>query len=242
MNYCIGRQAKRCWQINSAKTSSTSNSVGSHLWAERMSTKEVKMKYLTTLVLLAFLNIAIAQVPQASTSIVENTETATIIVSVSHERNGGRSARAIFNLNGGEQKDGGRTLASQDIFIPGRGDFKGDYGKLVVIKLPEGTHELTSWAIFGYNGSEIRPQDRPRPLKFEIKAGEVKYLGNLHMNMQSNKNIFGARVIPVEGQPEIRDMRQRDITLFEARHPDAREKIIIDLLPLGHWGSGDPSN
>lgn len=159
-----------------------------------------------------------------------------VVVSVSHDLAGRRAARAIFYMDGGAVS-GGSTLLSLDEVIPGtpRGsEFKGSYGHLLVLSLPPGRHAIDSWQITNGTGLRIFPREKPTPLVFEVVSGEVKYLGNLHANLATGKNIFGM-TITADGYPEVRDQRQRDLPMFESRYPQLKDKAVIDLLRLGPW-------
>ena len=159
-----------------------------------------------------------------------------VVVSISHDLAGRRASKAIFYMDDG--LPGGRNLLfSLGEAAPGitRGsEFKDSYGQLLVLSLPAGKHTIDSWQITNGTGLRIFPKEKPQPLVFEVVSGQVKYLGNLHANLASGKNIFGVTIIG-NGYPEIRDQRQRDISIFEDRYPQFKNKIIIDLLQPGPW-------
>lgn len=160
-----------------------------------------------------------------------------VVFSVSHDLSGGRSAKAIFYLNGGSlAKNGGTLFSLPTVFpgIPGGSDFEDEYGKLYALSLPTGHHRINSWQIVSGTGLRIFPKEIPDQLTFEVKPGEIKYLGNLHANLQSGKNVFGMTIVG-NGFPEVRDRRTRDIELFEAKYPQFKDKTKIELLTLGPW-------
>jgi hypothetical protein len=159
-----------------------------------------------------------------------------VVLSVSHDLAGRRGARAIFHMDGGAAS-GGNTLLSLDEVIPGtpRGsEFKDSYGHLLVLLLPPGKHMIDSWQITNGTGLRIFPREKPTPLVFEVISGQVKYLGNLHANLATGKNIFGI-TITGDGYPEVRDQQRRDILMFENRYPQFSGKVVIDMLRLGPW-------
>lgn len=160
-----------------------------------------------------------------------------VILSVSHDLSGGRGAKAIFYLNGGSlAKNGGTLFSLPEVFpgIPGGSDFEDEYGKVFALSLPAGHHRINSWQIVNGTGLRIFPKETPGQLVFEVTAGEIKYLGNLHANLQTGKNIFGMTIVG-NGFPEVRDQRIRDIGLFEGKYPQFKDKAVIGLLNLGPW-------
>lgn len=159
-----------------------------------------------------------------------------VVLSVSHDLAGRRAARAIFHMDGGAIS-GGNTLLSLGEVIPGtpRGsEFKDSYGQLLVLSLPPGKHTIDTWQITNGTGLRISPREKPTPLVFEVISGQVKYLGNLHANLATGKNIFGI-TITGDGYPEVRDQQQRDIPMLENRYPQFSGKVVIDMLRLGPW-------
>lgn len=161
-----------------------------------------------------------------------------VVVSVSHDSWAGRKARGFFYLNGGSLSENGHMLVSlPDAFpgIPGGSDLKDGYGKLYVLSLPAGRHSLRSWQIEDLAGaSRIRPEKEPVPLEFQVVAGKVQYLGNLHVNLRQGKDLFG-RTIVGNGYPEIREQQGRDLAIFEKKYPQLKGRASVDLLPQGPW-------
>jgi hypothetical protein len=66
---------------------------------------------------------------------------------------------------------------------------------------------------------------------------EVVYLGDFHGMTEGGRNLFGMKVTG-GGYPELRDRRQRDVPMFEAKYPQFRGKTELALLPEGPWVSG----
>lgn len=166
-----------------------------------------------------------------------------VIVSVSHDVSGGRATRGFFNVNGGPIEKNGLLLASLIDVAPGiagSNDFKGGYGKLYVLPLPAGKHVISSWRVAYGSTLSVEPRVLPTPLEFVVTAGEVKYLGNLHANLQTGKGIFGQTVLG-DAYPEVRDQRARDIALFAARYPRLKDGVVVGLLATGPWLSS-PEN
>lgn len=202
-----------------------------------MSNKLQKMTWLITVcVLISVLAGCAAKSLQKDFVFSNEGNDGIVVVSVSHDLAGKRAARAIFYMDGGIGS-GGSMLRSLDEFIPGvpgGSEFKDSYGHLLVLALPAGKHTIDSWQITNGTGLRVFPKEKPSPLTFEVVGGQVKYLGNLHANLATGKNIFGI-TITGDGYPEVRDQQQRDIPLFEDRYPQFKGKITVDLIQLGPW-------
>jgi len=158
-----------------------------------------------------------------------------VILSVSHDLSG-RNANAIFYLDG-LPAQGGSTLVSADDAIPGvhrKSEFTDSRGRLLVLALPPGRHVINYWQISNGTGLRIFPKESPPPLEFDVVSGHVKYIGNLHANLQIGKNVFEIP-ITADGYPEVIDRQARDLPLFESRYPQLKGKVTVDLLPIGPW-------
>lgn len=166
------------------------------------------------------------------------------VFSVSNNKIAGKGrAAAIFYMNGEATEENYRQLESTEKGFLGGGvedsEFSDVQGRLFAITLPAGDHELTSWKIFNGAGVHIRPRNEPTPLKFHMGNGEIKYLGNFHINIQMGKNIFGMKMIG-GGWPEIRDEGVRDIAIFEERYPQFKGMVVNEVLKTGLWiGEGE---
>lgn len=164
-----------------------------------------------------------------------------VVVSVTHDLAGGRAARGFFNVNNGPLEKNGLLLSTQVEVMPGitgGSDFEEEYGKLYVLTLPAGKHSITSWRLTYGGALTIEPRTRLTPLEFQVVAGEIKYLGNLHTNVRMGKNLVGLPVAG-DGYPEVRDQRARDVAQFEGKYPQFKEKVKVDVLTLGPWVPGD---
>jgi hypothetical protein len=170
-------------------------------------------------------------------SLAQHPQDGIVVVSVSHDLNDAvGNAKAIFYYTSQESDANRGQLESKAESFPGiskRSEFGDVNGRLLVFNLPQGAYKLTSWQISSGN-LYVRPRNEPTPLSFSVKAGEVKYLGNLHAHLKNGNNLVGLPVL-AGGYPEIRDERMRDITLLQERFPQFKDKVIVDLLSLGPW-------
>jgi hypothetical protein len=138
-------------------------------------------------------------------------------------------------------------------------DFKaseipGVYGRVLALRLPAGMHSLNYWEIWHGRppNNPVRPEPAA-PLAFEVKAGEVAYLGNLHFRLQmgapgpvygpnATANAIASAITPAFGvqvvrvaYPEVRDERARDVAIFEGRYPALKGKVVPAMLKIGPW-------
>lgn len=159
-----------------------------------------------------------------------------VVFSVSHDLSGGRGAKAIFYMNGGPTaKNGHYVFSLQDVMgVPTGSDFEDAYGRLYALSLPAGHHAFTGWQITNGTGLRIAPKEAPTPLEFDLAKGEVKYIGNLHANLTTGKNIFGVTIVG-SGFPEVKDQRERDLALFDEQFPQFKGRAQTALLRRGPW-------
>ena len=135
---------------------------------------------------------------------------------------------STYRIESREERFGG--------LIPGhqRSDFPEIYGRLVAINIPAGIYEFYSWHAYNDRLS-ISPKYAPPPLFVDVKAGELVYIGNLHMNISTGKNYFNMSVAS-GALPEVIDMSERDISLFKKRYPQFSDNNINkSVLNEGPW-------
>ncbi|WP_137919926.1 hypothetical protein [Hydrogenophaga sp. 2FB] len=159
-----------------------------------------------------------------------------VVFSVSHDLAGGRGAKAIFYFNGGPTATNGHYVFSlQDVMgVPTGSDFEDSYGRLYALSLPADHHAVTGWQITNGTGLRITSKAEPVPLGFDLAPGEVKYIGNLHAALATGKNIFRVTIVG-NGYPEVKDQRERDLSLFEEQFPQFKGRAVIGLLKQGPW-------
>jgi hypothetical protein len=94
-------------------------------------------------------------------------------------------------------------------------------GRVLAVQLEPGEYELYSWTIYvqAVNGyGYISPKAPPTPLPFQVQAGVITYLGNLHGQTVMGQNVFGMDV-PGGGIPSITDRLERDKPMLKAKFP-----------------------
>ena len=161
-----------------------------------------------------------------------------VVVSVTHDAETGRRARALFTLDRQAKQFDTRLLRSVEevMGIPKGSDFDDERGRVYVLDVEPGVHSVDSWQSAG-DTVRIVPRSAPPPLRFEVKAGEVIYIGNLNLNHTTGRNVFGMSVI-AGALPEVRDRRDLDLAIAERKVPAIKGRVQVKLLPLGPWSDG----
>ncbi len=109
-------------------------------------------------------------------------------------------------------------------------------GRLFVVEIDAGKHQLDYWAInHSNNYLTLHPKVPPPNLEFNIEQGQIMYLGNFHIEIESGKNLFGQK-IPIGGIPSINNEYDRDIKYFREKYPKLSTKdVISNVLHEGKW-------
>ena len=125
---------------------------------------------------------------------------------------------------------------------PGDYENYGVKGGLHAIPLEPGTYQLTNWTIFRNNGlgySHIYPAKPPPPLSFEVKAGVVTYIGDLHFQVSKGRNLLG---IPLAsgGKPISKDFFARDYSTMKKKFPKlSKWPIVNQTIDLSGWDNAN---
>jgi hypothetical protein len=112
-------------------------------------------------------------------------------------------------------------------------DFSDADGIVFAQLLPKGKYELSRWSIATGIGLFIHPKEL-EPIHFDVTAGEITYLGNLHMNNSYGKNIFG---VPLArgGIVSFADKEERDMKVFKEKAPKINLPIKKQLPQTPIW-------
>ena len=121
--------------------------------------------------------------------------------------------------------------------IPWDGNPGGGTGRLYVLPLPPGEYAIDAWSVVYRNVLRQTglPASPPPPLRFNIQPGQIRYIGNLHMEIDMGGE-FADPYNVVALWPKLRDEQLRDLALLASKKPEAAKAAEIDLLPLGDWG------
>jgi len=171
----------------------------------------------------------------------EKTESAIIIGSVTQREDAGLPTNAQFYVNY-KTKHHKRLYAKKKtplgyLGVVNEFENTGVTGRIFVIELPVGQHKIDHWSIdYGDGGGFILyPKVAPPTLNFALQTGQILYLGNFHMAIETGTGLFG-QTLPVSGAPTIKDESDRDIKMFKERYPQlASEKITVNVIHSGAW-------
>lgn len=108
-------------------------------------------------------------------------------------------------------------------------------GRLQALALDPGEYELFNWTLYvtragGYG--YLSPKVPPPPHGFVVRAGELAYLGNLHIEPVLGKNTFGIPMV-FGGEPEITDRSDRDLPLLKIQQPRLAAWPLRSQVPSG---------
>ncbi|MBI3528188.1 MAG: hypothetical protein HY067_09480 [Betaproteobacteria bacterium] len=135
----------------------------------------------------------------------------------------------------GKKETGRFTYFQHNIFTSQKPDYSNEdeTGVVEVATLPPGKYELTNFDIFSnrFGGPQIHYSSRKEfSIPFEIRPGEVVYLGNYQANIIKGRNFFG---MPVNGGAffVVTDRSEIDLQLAKAR---------FDFLPMAKTQDATP--
>lgn len=161
-----------------------------------------------------------------------------VVFSVAHDAAGGAGNNVLIYLNGGPLGRNGAIYESSEKVlgtIPRRSEYKDVRGRLFAVPLPPGEHEFTNWNITNGSGLRIFPKGMPTQ-RFQVNAGQVKYLGRFHGHLARGKNLFGITVTG-DGFVSVNDEQATDLELLGRRFPQYSAKVEVDLLRAGPWAA-----
>lgn len=193
-----------------------------------------RSKFTSALCALALAGCAGPQVSQAPDAKV-TADKGVVVLSVSHDADTGAGSMSLFYVDEGRGTER-RVLQTVErvMSIPTRGDLPDTRGILYALELSPGTHEIVSWQT-ATNGVRVFPRGQLPPLTFEAKAGEVTYIGNLHMVNVMGRPSWMLPSMPIAGTPEVRDRAAIDVPLAEKKFPALAGRIRVALMPVGPW-------
>ena len=85
-------------------------------------------------------------------------------------------------------------------------------GRLAAIELPAGRYEIGRWVMTDTNRAAYISNARIGT-KFSVKPGEVVYLGNIHLDIQSSASAS------LPWRVDVNDQRKRDLVLLGQKYP-----------------------
>jgi len=163
--------------------------------------------------------------------------TGVVAFAVTHDLGVQSGHNAIVYLDDGPIS-GGWAYQSYESPLPlyTRGsDYSDAVGYLYVISLPAGRHEFTSWQITDGGGLRIYPKKPVQRLAFDVKPGEIQYVGAFHAHVQQGRNMFGWMATH-NGFIVTTDKSARDLSLLLKRYPKLQGKVATTVVHAGVWG------
>jgi hypothetical protein len=159
-----------------------------------------------------------------------------VVFSVSHDLAGGYKNQAIVYLDGGFTSGGAHFYSSDGAaaIVRRPSDFSDVQGFLHVVPLAPGTHRFTLWQISNGSGLRIFPRGELKPLEFEVRAGEVTYVGALHGHLLRGENLFGIEITG-GGHVGVVEATTRDLALLIQRYPQFDGRVRTARFTSGPW-------
>lgn len=161
-------------------------------------------------------------------------EKAVIIVSVSHDVEFRAGANAIVYMDAESMTTQVLLKSVQEgLVVPVASDFSDRRGHLYVLEVNPGPHRFNGWQVVS-GGVRIFRKEPVDDLTFDVKKGDVLYLGNIHSRLEDGHWVLGGRSAR-SGVPVVVDRSDQDIPLAEAKIPALAGKVQSAVLPVGLW-------
>jgi hypothetical protein len=116
--------------------------------------------------------------------------------------------------------------------VDGRGSVLKDnvvnsYREMWLLEIPFGRYKIEDWYMAA--GTERRAS-APHPFEFEVRPGEVTYIGHFEVEVARFPNTFGLRVIPA-ATPSLVDRSTEDEAAFRAAFPQLKSVPLRNAAP-----------
>lgn len=158
---------------------------------------------------------------------------AVVIVSVTHEPRAGKAdGRVILD---GRTPGYTQLRSAASVVEPSiRNDFSDRVGEVYVLELTPGHHRFNNWWL-QVDSRVAKPAPDGLPLEFDVTAGEVVYLGDLHIAVAIEKTRWFNNDYATAAEVVVQDRSAVDIPIAERANPWLAGKVRPALLPLGPW-------
>lgn len=117
-----------------------------------------------------------------------------------------------------------------DMRHTGETEFGPECGRAIASDLPAGKYYIMNWSMMTGTSQYIIGPRTWVPIPFTIEAGKATYIGNIHLKLEHGTNHFGWPMIAA-GFPITRNLRERDIPVFERMFPKLQPEDI-DYQPI----------
>lgn len=98
---------------------------------------------------------------------------------------------------------------------------------LWLIEVPPGHYQISDWFL---NGGTLRRETAEQRFEFEVRSGEITYIGNFEVQVKRGKNTFGLRVIPL-AIPTLGDDYAGGMAAFRERYPALATTAVRNAAP-----------
>lgn len=161
-----------------------------------------------------------------------------VVASVAHNPEAGPGARAVVHFDTNGRPGQNKLQSVGESFTKGGPDAidVDGGGRLFVLSLPAGRHTLDAWQLRDGTTTWVQPAGVLTPLAFEVKAGEVTYLGSVQATLAMRTTLLGLTVAE-GGEVTVGDQQARDLAAFERVYPQFKGQVVTRLLPQGRWAS-----
>lgn len=121
-------------------------------------------------------------------------------------------------------------------YVFSSGDFSEVSGHVILVEVPPGEYVFHNWRVNNGSSATIIPKVKPEEIKFNLKEGEIHYIGNFHFEMIEGVNFFGANFV-ANTLITVKDELERDFEVAKQRY-QMPEKDAIVVLTTGDriWG------
>lgn len=178
----------------------------------------------------------VASPPALRSTDIADPSKGVLLTSVTYDGFRGVQDGWFFYRREGESQEYRLDAVGLNLGLPQSGDFpqlRPTTGRLLAIPLEPGRYELSNWMLYVWVGGGygyISPRTPPPPLEFTISAGNVTYLGGLHIDTVEGRN-FLRITIPVGGIARVTDQQQRDLPLLGTKFPNLADWPVTVAVP-----------
>jgi hypothetical protein len=104
--------------------------------------------------------------------------------------------------------------------------------ELIGMGLPPGRYQISGWKWSFDAGTQTQrlTSDQPLHVPFDVKAGEVTYLGSFQMRFQYGKNFIGRPVL-AGGSYGVKNESERDRKKLYEMRPELATLPVVEQLP-----------
>lgn len=99
--------------------------------------------------------------------------------------------------------------------------------ELWLVEVPAGRYQIADWSQAGY---WPRTEIAERPYEFEVRSGQITYLGRLEAAVVTVRNKHGKRMYSFV-QPVLEDHHERTIAIFRREYPAFASVPVFNAAP-----------